>query len=123
MSAYSAFEDEMTDFKGHNHGEYDDECPICYLDKALDDVIEERDALSAEGGILKGTIRDLQCSAMNYLTYPSSSIGRESLESAVSASLCIVPLDDASASTGPTQNVGEDTQKGYECTQSGDRIK
>lgn len=30
----------MTEYKGHHHGEYDDECPLCYLDR----IIEEKDA-------------------------------------------------------------------------------
>ncbi len=26
----------MTDFKGHSHGEYQDDCPICYLDREVE---------------------------------------------------------------------------------------
>ena len=37
----------MTDFKGHNHGEYNDDCPICYLDAEVErqQVIIDRVAL------------------------------------------------------------------------------
>ncbi len=28
--------ENMTDFKGHKCGEYDDECPICYLDRQVE---------------------------------------------------------------------------------------
>ena len=31
----------MTEFKGHNHGEYDDTCPICYLDAEVERLTEQ----------------------------------------------------------------------------------
>ena len=35
----------MTDFKGHNHGEYDDDCPICYLDAEVERLIAKNERL------------------------------------------------------------------------------
>ena len=43
----------MTDFKGHNHGEYNDDCPICYLDA-------EVERLSAENSDLHEQIAALE---------------------------------------------------------------
>ena len=31
----------MTEYKGHSHGEYDDECPICYLDREVERLLAE----------------------------------------------------------------------------------
>jgi len=38
----------MTEYKGHSHGEYDDECPICYLDRELSDAKKRIKELEAE---------------------------------------------------------------------------
>ena len=42
----------MSAFKGHNHGEYDDECPICYLDRIIETLTAENknlwDAINLE---------------------------------------------------------------------------
>jgi predicted nuclease with TOPRIM domain len=38
----------MKDWRGHKHGEYDDECPICYLDRELDKAEDELEAMQKE---------------------------------------------------------------------------
>ena len=35
----------MTDFKGHHCGEYDDNCPICFLDAEVDRLIAKNQRL------------------------------------------------------------------------------
>jgi hypothetical protein len=37
----------MKDWRGHKHGEYDDECPICWFDRELDKAEDELDAKDA----------------------------------------------------------------------------
>ena len=47
----------MTEFKGHNHGEYDDECPICYLDR-------EVERLSSEDKIMREALTKIKDSKL-----------------------------------------------------------
>ncbi len=63
----------MTEYKGHSHGEYDDDCPICYLDaeiKRLNNVIgglnqdwEDLDAYNAD---LEDRIKELKSGSCRY---------------------------------------------------------
>ena len=56
------------------------------------EVIELRHRLELQERIHVSTIRDLQAAALQFLTYPYDG-ERQGLESAVKASLCIVPLE------------------------------
>ena len=60
---------------------------------ANESLLAECRKLELQQRIHIATIRDLQCGALNYLTYPHDG-ERQGLDSAVKASLCIVPLED-----------------------------
>jgi hypothetical protein len=60
----------MKDWHGHKHGEYNDECPICYLDRELDkaeeiidkydEMLERKDQRIAELEVELSDFQDLQ---------------------------------------------------------------
>ena len=73
--------------------------PEAILTAQVKDLQARVEALELQQRIHIGTIRDLQCGAMNYLAYPYDG-ERQGLDSAVKASLCIVPLEDAATEQG-----------------------
>ena len=68
----------MTDFKGHSHGEYDDDCPICYLDAE----VERLEAVNKRHG-------------ENYMTLlAENSDLHEQIAALESKEVCTKPHDD-----------------------------